>query len=174
MLLRPSRPRAPRAPIASDTHSQSVAAGGPIVLHDAYLVEKFAQLNHEKVPERIVHAKGGGAFGTFTTAADVSAYTRAALFQPGVVTDTLTRFSTVASEQGSPDTWRDPRGFATKFYTTEGNCDLVGNNTPVCFIRDGINFPTSSIRRSACPAATCATTTCSETSGRCLPSRRTG
>ncbi|CAN5373810.1 catalase [soil metagenome] len=129
------------APVASDAHSQSVGADGPIVLHDAYLVEKLAQFNREKVPERIVHAKGGGAFGTFTTTEDVSAYTRAALFQPGVVTETLTRFSTVAGEQGSPDTWRDPRGFATKFYTTEGNYDLVGNNTPVFFIRDGIKFP---------------------------------
>ena len=137
----PSTTSSSGAPIASDAHSQSVGADGPIVLHDAYLVEKLAQFNREKVPERIVHAKGGGAFGTFTTTEDVSAYTRAALFQPGVVTETLNRFSTVAGEQGSPDTWRDPRGFATRFYTTEGNYDLVGNNTPVFFIRDGIKFP---------------------------------
>ncbi|MBO3103062.1 catalase [Cellulomonas fengjieae] len=129
------------APVASDAHSQTVGNDGPIVLHDHYLVEKLAQFNREKVPERIVHAKGGGAFGTFTTTHDVSAYTRAALFQPGVTTETLLRFSTVAGEQGSPDTWRDPRGFALKFYTTEGNYDLVGNNTPVFFIRDGIKFP---------------------------------
>ncbi|BDZ48108.1 catalase [Frondihabitans sucicola] len=129
------------APVASDEHSQSVGADGPIALHDAYLVEKLAQFNREKVPERIVHAKGGGAFGTFTTTADVSQYTRAALFQPGVTTEMLARFSTVAGEQGSPDTWRDPRGFALKFYTSEGNYDLVGNNTPVFFIRDGIKFP---------------------------------
>ena len=129
------------APVASDDHSQSVGADGPIPLHDHYLVEKLAQFNRERVPERVVHAKGGGAFGVFETTEDVSQYTRAALFQPGVVTETLTRFSTVAGEQGSPDTWRDPRGFAIKFYTTEGNYDLVGNNTPVFFIRDGIKFP---------------------------------
>ncbi|WP_423920083.1 catalase [Frigoribacterium sp. 2-23] len=129
------------APAASDAHSQSVGPDGAIVLHDHRLVEKLAQFNREKVPERIVHAKGGGAFGTFTTTGDVSQYTRAALFQPGVSTEMLARFSTVAGEQGSPDTWRDPRGFALKFYTSEGNYDLVGNNTPVFFIRDGIKFP---------------------------------
>jgi len=128
-------------PVASDAHSRSVGADGPTVLHDHYLVEKLAQFNREKVPERIVHAKGGGAFGTFTTTEDVSQYTRAALFQPGVATPMLARFSTVAGEAGTPDTWRDPRGFAMKFYTTEGNYDLVGNNTPVFFIRDGIKFP---------------------------------
>src|SRR5690606_21917207 len=129
------------APVASDAHSQSVGADGPIVLHDHYLVEKLAQFNRERVPERVVHAKGGGAFGTFTVANDVSAFTRAALFQPGTTTEMLARFSSVAGEQGSPDTWRDPRGFALKFYTTEGNYDLVGNNTPVFFLRDGIKFP---------------------------------
>ncbi len=129
------------APVASDDHSLSVGADGPIVLHDHYLIEKLAQFNRERVPERVVHAKGHGAFGTFTTTADVSAYTRAALFQPGVTTEMLARFSTVAGEMGSPDTWRDPRGFALKFYTTEGNYDLVGNNTPVFFLRDGIKFP---------------------------------
>lgn len=129
------------APVASDAHSKTVGNAGPIVLHDHYTVEKLAQFNRERVPERVVHAKGGGAFGTFKTTGDVSAYTRAALFQPGVETDMLIRFSTVAGEQGSPDTWRDPRGFAMKFYTSEGNYDLVGNNTPVFFIRDGIKFP---------------------------------
>ncbi|MCS5734761.1 catalase [Herbiconiux daphne] len=129
------------APVASDDHSQSVGADGPVVLHDHYLVEKLAQFNRERVPERVVHAKGGGAFGTFETTGDVSAYTRASLFQPGAKVDMLARFSTVAGEQGSPDTWRDPRGFALKFYTDEGNYDLVGNNTPVFFIRDGIKFP---------------------------------
>ena len=88
-----------------------------------------------------MHAKGSGAFGTFETTEDVSAYTKAALFQPGVKTDMLARFSTVAGEQGSPDTWRDPRGFALKFYTSEGNWDLVGNNTPVFFVRDTMKFP---------------------------------
>lgn len=129
------------APVASDEHSLSVGADGPLALHDHYLVEKLAQFNRERIPERVVHAKGGGAFGRFTTTGDVSAYTRAALFQPGVETEMLARFSTVAGEQGSPDTWRDPRGFALKFYTSEGNYDLVGNNTPVFFLRDGIKFP---------------------------------
>lgn len=129
------------APVHSDQHSQSVGADGSIALTDHYLVEKLAQFNRERVPERVVHAKGGGAFGYFETTHDVSAYTKAALFQPGVTTDLLVRFSSVAGEQGSPDTWRDPRGFAIKFYTSEGNYDLVGNNTPVFFIKDGIKFP---------------------------------
>ncbi|WP_285727834.1 catalase [Psychromicrobium xiongbiense] len=129
------------APVVSDAHSPSVGPDGAIILTDHYLVEKLAQFNRERVPERVVHAKGGGAFGTFETTSDVSQYTKAALFQPGVSTDLLIRFSSVAGEQGSPDTWRDPRGFALKFYTTEGNYDLVGNNTPVFFIRDGIKFP---------------------------------
>jgi len=129
------------APVASDAHALSVGTDGPIVLHDHYLVEKLAQFNRERVPERVVHAKGGGAFGTFRVTGDVSAYTRAAVFQPGVETELLARFSSVAGELGSPDTWRDPRGFALKFYTSEGNYDLVGNNTPVFFIRDGIKFP---------------------------------
>ncbi|WP_061963245.1 catalase [Demequina aurantiaca] len=128
-------------PVASDDHSLSVGQDGPISLTDHYLVEKLAQFNRERVPERVVHAKGGGAFGTLTVTEDVSKYTRAALFQPGEKTEMLARFSTVAGEQGSPDTWRDPRGFALKFYTTEGNYDLVGNNTPVFFIKDGIKFP---------------------------------
>ena len=97
-------------PIASDAHSQSVGTDGVIALTDHYLVEKLAHFNRERVPERVVHAKGGGAYGRFVTTHDVSQYTRAALFQPGVETELLARFSTVAGEQGSPDTWRDPRG----------------------------------------------------------------
>ncbi|MFD1721900.1 catalase [Amnibacterium endophyticum] len=129
------------APVESDEYSQSVGANGSIALTDHYLVEKLAQFNRERVPERVVHAKGGGAFGHFEVTGDVSQYTRAALFQPGADTKLVIRFSTVAGEQGSPDTWRDPRGFAIKFYTAEGNYDMVGNNTPVFFIRDGIKFP---------------------------------
>ena len=100
----------------------------------------MANFNRERIPERQPHAKGSGAFGVFETTEDVSAYTRAALFQPGVKTEMLARFSTVAGESGSPDTWRDPRGFALKFYTSEGNYDMVGNNTPVFFIRDPMKF----------------------------------
>ncbi|MES2092879.1 MAG: catalase [Actinomycetota bacterium] len=128
-------------PIASDDQSLTAGIDGVTALHDRYLVEKLAQFNRERIPERIVHAKGGGAFGTFRVTGDVSAYTRAAVFQPGSTTETLQRFSSVAGEQGSPDTWRDVRGFSVKFYTTEGNYDIVGNNTPVFFIRDGIKFP---------------------------------
>ena len=106
-----------------------------------HFLNQMAHFNRERVPERNVHAKGSGAFGEFETTEDVSRYTRAALFQPGEKTEMLARFSTVAGEQGSPDTWRDPRGFALKFYTTEGNYDLVGNNTPVFFIRDTMKFP---------------------------------
>ena len=127
-------------PVASDEHSLTIGADGPIVLHDHYLIEQMATFNRERIPERQPHAKGAGAFGHFEVTKDVSAYTRAAVFQPGTKTDTLIRFSTVAGEQGSPDTWRDPRGFALKFYTSEGNYDMVGNNTPVFFLRDPIKF----------------------------------
>ncbi|MGL6235730.1 MAG: catalase [Segniliparus sp.] len=129
-------------PVASDNESLSAGTQGPLLLHDHYLLEKLAHFNRERVPERVVHAKGGGAFGELVvTNPEIANYTKAALFQPGKRTESLVRFSTVAGEQGSPDTWRDPRGFAVKFYTEEGNYDLVGNNTPVFFIRDGIKFP---------------------------------
>ncbi|MFM9379271.1 catalase [Gordonia sp. VNK21] len=128
------------APAGSDEHSLTVGAAGPIVLHDHYLLEQMAQFNRERIPERQPHAKGSGAFGTFETTGDVSAYTCAGLFQPGVKTEMMARFSTVAGERGSPDTWRDPRGFALKFYTAEGNYDMVGNNTPVFFIKDPMKF----------------------------------
>ena len=127
-------------PVESDEHSLTIGADGPILLHDHYLIEQMAQFNRERVPERQPHAKGSGAFGRFEVTDDVSAYTKAAVFQPGTKTETVVRFSTVAGERGSPDTWRDPRGFALKFYTTEGNYDIVGNNTPVFFIRDPMKF----------------------------------
>lgn len=128
-------------PAVSDRNSLTVGPDGPIVLHDHHLVETLAHFNRMNVPERRPHAKGSGAFGEFETTEDVSAYTKAALFQPGIKTRMLARFSTVAGELGSPDTWRDVRGFALKFYTTEGNFDLVGNNTPVFFVRDPMKFP---------------------------------
>ncbi|PVA06093.1 catalase [Thalassorhabdomicrobium marinisediminis] len=127
-------------PVASDEHSLTVGPDGPIVLNDHYLIEQMAQFNRERIPERQPHAKGAGAFGHFQVTQDVSQYTSAALFQPGVKTDVLSRFSTVAGEQGSPDTWRDPRGFSLKFYTSEGNYDMVGNNTPIFFLRDPMKF----------------------------------
>jgi catalase len=127
-------------PVESDEHSLTVGPDGPILLQDHYLIEKMAQFNRERVPERQPHAKGGGAFGRFEVTNDVSAYTKADLFQPGRTTDLLIRFSSVAGERGSPDTWRDPRGFAIKFYTDQGNYDMVGNNTPVFFVRDPMKF----------------------------------
>jgi catalase len=128
-------------PVESDEHSLTIGPDGPILLHDHYLIEQMAQFNRERVPERQPHAKGSGAFGRFEVTHDVSAFTKAAVFQPGTTTETVIRFSTVAGERGSPDTWRDPRGFALKFYTTEGNYDIVGNDTPVFFLRDPIKFP---------------------------------
>jgi catalase len=127
-------------PVASDEYSLTVGPDGPILLQDHYLIEQMANFNRERIPERQPHAKGYGAFGHFEATNDVSAYTRAAVFQPGTRTDTLIRFSTVAGERGSPDTWRDPRGFSLKFYTPEGNLDIVGNNTPVFFMRDPLKF----------------------------------
>lgn len=141
-----STPKAPYTtnnagiPVESDENSLSVGPDGPILLQDHYLIEKMAQFNRERVPERVVHAKGSGAYGVFEVTNDVSQFTKADLFQPGRRTEMLARFSTVAGEFGSPDTWRDPRGFALKFYTEQGNYDLVGNNTPVFFVRDTIKF----------------------------------
>lgn len=128
------------APVSSDEYSLTVGPDGPILMQDHYLVEQMANFNRERIPERQPHAKGAGAFGYFEVTKDVSAYTKASVFQPGTKTDTLIRFSTVAGERGSPDTWRDPRGFALKFYTKEGNYDMVGNNTPVFFLRDPMKF----------------------------------
>lgn len=112
------------------------------LLSDSHTIEKLAHFDRERIPERVVHAKGAGAFGTFEVTNDVTAYTCADfLSQVGKKTEVLARFSTVGGEKGSADTERDPRGFAVKFYTDEGNFDMVGNNTPVFFIRDGIKFP---------------------------------
>ena len=127
-------------PVASQEHSLTIGPDGPILLQDFYLIEQMANFNRERIPERQPHANGGGAFGSFAVTDDVSRYTKAAVFQPGAKTEVVVRFSTVAGERGSPDTWRDPRGFAVKFYTSEGNLDIVGNNTPVFFIRDPIKF----------------------------------
>jgi catalase len=127
-------------PAASDEHSLTVGPDGPILLQDHYLIQKMAQFNRERVPERVVHAKGGGAHGFFEVTEDVSQYCKADFLQPGKRTPLFIRFSTVAGELGSPDTVRDPRGFAIKFYTDEGNYDMVGNNTPVFFVRDPSKF----------------------------------
>ncbi len=130
------------APVSDNQNSRTAGDHGPTTLEDFHLIEKLAHFDRERVPERVVHAKGGGAFGYFEVTNDLSDYTRAAfLSKVGKRTEVLARFSTVAGELGSPDTVRDPRGFAVKFYTEEGNYDLVGNNTPVFFIRDAMKFP---------------------------------
>ena len=129
------------APAPSDRNSLTVGSNGPVLLHDVHFLEQMAHFNREKVPERQPHAKGAGAFGELKITEDVSAFTKAAVFRKGAVTEMLARFSTVAGEMGSPDTWRDVRGFSLKFYTEEGNYDLVGNNTPIFFVRDPMKFP---------------------------------
>ncbi len=129
-------------PIVDNQNSQTVGPRGPVLMQDAWLTEKLAHFNRERIPERVVHAKGSGAFGTFTVTHDISAYTKASIFSEiGKQTELFARFSTVAGERGAADTERDVRGFALKFYTDEGNWDLVGNNTPVFFIRDPLKFP---------------------------------
>ncbi|WNI13444.1 catalase [Corynebacterium sp. Z-1] len=127
-------------PVASENISITAGPQGPNVLNDIHLIEKLAHFNRENVPERIPHAKGHGAFGELHITEDVSQYTKAKLFQPGTVTPMAARFSTVAGEAGSPDTWRDVHGFALRFYTEDGNYDIVGNNTPTFFLRDGMKF----------------------------------
>ncbi len=128
-------------PAPSDEYSLTVGQTGPVLLQDNYLIEKMAQFNRERVPERVVHAKGAGAFGYFEVTADVTKWTKAAFLNTvGKRTPLLIRFSTVAGEQGYADTDRDPRGFAMKLYTEEGNFDLVCNNTPVFFMRDPSKF----------------------------------
>ena len=129
------------APVADNQNSQTAGPRGPVLLQDYQLIEKLAHQNRERIPERVVHAKGWGAFGTLTVTHDISRYTRAAVFKKGTKTDMLARFSTVAGEMGAADHERDVRGFALKFYTSEGNWDLVGNNTPVFFVRDPLKFP---------------------------------
>ncbi|GAA3662234.1 catalase [Nonomuraea antimicrobica] len=127
-------------PAPSDDHSLSVGPNGPLLLQDHYLIQKMAHFNRERVPERVVHAKGGGAHGVLRITEDVSQFTKAKLFRKGTETPLFLRFSTVAGELGSADTARDPRGFAIRFYTEDGNYDIVGNNTPIFFIRDPQKF----------------------------------
>ncbi|OEH92079.1 catalase KatA [Bacillus solimangrovi] len=130
------------APVGDNQNSMTAGSRGPTLIQDVHLLEKLAHFNRERVPERVVHAKGAGAHGYFEVTNDVAKYTKANfLSEVGKRTPLFVRFSTVAGENGSADTVRDPRGFAVKFYTEEGNYDLVGNNTPVFFIRDAIKFP---------------------------------
>ncbi|GEK11459.1 catalase [Pseudoalteromonas peptidolytica F12-50-A1] len=129
-------------PIADNQNSLTAGPQGPLLVEDYQLIEKLAYQNRERIPERTVHAKGWGAFGTFTVTNNISQYTKAKLFaEVGKQTDILMRFSTVAGEKGVADAERDVRGFSIKFYTEEGNWGLVGNNTPVFFVRDPYKFP---------------------------------
>ena len=129
------------APVYDDNTSMTLGPGGPVLMQDVVLMEKLAHFGRERIPERVVHAKGAGAFGHFVATADVSQYTCADFLKKGTETEMFARFSTVAGERGAADAERDPRGFALKFYTKEGNYDLVGNNTPIFFIRDPMKFP---------------------------------
>ena len=129
-------------PVSDNQTSLTAGERGPTLLQDHYLLEKLAHFNRERIPERVVHAKAAGAHGTLTVTKDITRYTKAKIFSKiGKKTEMFGRFSTVAGEKGSADTVRDVRGFALKFYTEEGNWDMVGNNTPVFFIRDAIKFP---------------------------------
>ncbi len=128
-------------PVADNQNSLSVGPRGPLLSEDFHLAEKMAHFNRERIPERVVHAKGAGAFGTFTVTHDITGYTKARVFsQVGKKTEMIARFSTVGGEKGSADTERDPRGFSLKFYTEQGNWDLVGNNTPIFFVHDPLKF----------------------------------
>lgn len=130
------------APVGDNQNSQTAGRRGPVTLQDVWLLEKLAHFDREVIPERRVHAKGSGAFGTFTVTRDITRFTKAAVFaQIGEQTPIFIRFSTVAGERGAADAERDVRGFAIKFYTKEGNWDVVGNNTPVFFVRDPLKFP---------------------------------
>jgi catalase len=130
------------APVADNQNLMTAGPRGPALLQDVWFLEKLAHFDREVIPERRMHAKGSGAFGTFTVTHDISAYTRAKLFSTvGKKTELFARFSTVAGERGAADAERDIRGFAVKFYTEEGNWDLVGNNTPVFFLKDPLKFP---------------------------------
>jgi len=129
-------------PVADDQNSLTAGERGPVLMQDVHLLEKLGHFDRERIPERVVHAKGAGAGGYFEVTADVTKYTRARFFsEVGKKTEVFARFSTVGGEKGSADAARDPRGFAVKFYTEEGNYDFVGNNTPVFFIRDPLKFP---------------------------------
>ena len=128
-------------PVGDDQNSKTVGPRGPVLMEDIHLLEKLAHFDRERIPERVVHAKGAGAHGYFEVTADVTKYTKAKfLSEVGKKTEVFARFSTVGGEKGSADSARDPRGFAVKFYTEEGNYDFVGNNTPVFFIRDPLKF----------------------------------
>lgn len=141
MADRPIMTTSAGSPVPDNQNSLTAGERGPVLMTDYQLIEKLAHQNRERIPERTVHAKGWGAHGTLTITGDISKYTKAKALQPGAKTPMIARFSTVAGEAGAADAERDVRGFALKFYTPEGNWDLVGNNTPVFFVRDPMKFP---------------------------------
>jgi catalase len=158
--------------VADNQNSQTAGLRGPITLQDPWLIEKLAHFDREVIPERRMHAKGSGAYGTFTVTHDITKYTRAAIFSKiGKKTDCFVRFSTVAGERGAADAERDIRGFAMKFYTEEGNWDLVGNNTPVFFLRDPLKFPDLNHAIKEIQRLICAALITTGTSGPCCPKR---
>ena len=171
MADKPTMTTSAGAPIADNQNSLSAGPRGPLLLQDYQLIEKLAHQNRERVPERVVHAKGWGAHGVLTITGDISRYTKAKVLQPGAQTPMILRCSTVAGEAGAADAERDVRGFALKFYTPEGNWDLVGNNTPVFFVRDPLKFPTSSTRKSVIPVQICGHPPRCGISGLCRPNR---
>jgi catalase len=143
-------------PVADDQNSMTAGDRGPVLMQDVHLLEKLGHFDRERIPERVVHAKGAGAGGYFEVTGDVTKYTKAKfLSEIGKRTEVFVRFSTVGGEKGSADAARDPRGFAVKFYTEEGNYDLVGNNTPVFFIRDPLKFPDFIHTQKRHPATNC-------------------
>jgi catalase len=143
-------------PVADDQNSLTAGARGPVLMQDVHLLEKLGHFDRERIPERVVHAKGAGAGGYFEVTADVTKYTKAKfLSEVGKKTEVFARFSTVGGEKGSADAARDPRGFAVKFYTEEGNYDFVGNNTPVFFIRDPLKFSDFIHTQKRHPATNC-------------------
>lgn len=138
--------------VSDNQNSLSAGPRGPLLLQDFHLIEKLQHFNRERIPERVVHAKGSGAYGQFIVTNDIKKYTKAKIFEAiGKITEIFVRFSTVGGEKGSADTERDPRGFAIRFYTEEGNWDLVGNNTPMFFIKDPIKFPDFVHTQKRCP-----------------------
>ena len=141
MAQKPTLTTTAGAPVPSNDTSKTAGPRGPVLLEDYQLIEKLAHQNRERIPERVVHAKGWGALGHFTVTHDITAYSCAKVFKPGARTEVLSRWSTVAGESGAADTERDVRGFSLKFYTEDGNWDMVGNNTPIFFVRDPYKFP---------------------------------
>ncbi len=142
MAEKPTMSHATGAPVGDNLNTMTAGPRGPAMLQDIWLIEKMAHFDREVIPERRMHAKGWGAHGTFTVTKDITRFTKAKIFsEVGKKTDMFMRFSTVAGERGAADAERDIRGFAVKFYTEEGNWDIVGNNTPVFFFRDPMRFP---------------------------------